>query len=84
MSKYPNSGTLSRNDRRETDKQPEFKGNAEVGGVEYWISGWVKESERGKFFSLSFTPKDEAHKSGMKDARKAAEPDDFGDSEIPF
>lgn len=83
MSKYPNSGTLGKNQKRETDKHPEYNGKAEIDGVEYWISAWVKEGPSGKFFSLSFKRKDEAHAKGMKDARKAAD-DDFGDSDIPF
>jgi hypothetical protein len=51
-------GSLSRNAKRETDRHPEFKGSAMVGGVEYWLSAWVREGDDGsKYFSLSFTPK---------------------------
>ena len=53
-----NSGSLFRNDKRETDKQPEYKGDGMVNGVPVWISAWVKEGKTGKFFSISFTPKD--------------------------
>ena len=83
MSKYPNSGTLGKNQKRETDKHPEYNGKAEIDGVEYWISAWVKEGPSGKFFSLSFKRKDEAHQQGMSKARKAAEPDDDL-SDVPF
>ena len=63
--RYPNSGSLSRNDKRQNDKQPEFKGQCLVhcsncnNHVEFWLSAWVKESkEKGrKFFSLAFKPK---------------------------
>jgi hypothetical protein len=31
------SGVLSRNDKRENDRQPEFRGSATIGGIEFWI-----------------------------------------------
>lgn len=60
MSKYPNSGTLARNDRKEKPTHPDFSGQCEVDGVGYWISAWIKEGNGGKFFSLSFKKKDAA------------------------
>lgn len=54
-----NSGTLGKNDKREKSTHPEYKGQAIIDGTAYWISAWVKESQYGKFFSLSFKPKDE-------------------------
>jgi len=55
-----NTGALFVNDKKEDAKHPDYKGNAEVGGVEYWLSGWKKTGKQsGKtFLSLSFTPKD--------------------------
>ena len=55
-----NSGILSRNDRKEQPNHPDFKGQINVAGVDYWLSGWVKERKdgTGKFFSLSVKPKD--------------------------
>jgi hypothetical protein len=77
---------LSRNKKRENDRQPEFKGSATIDGVAYWISGWVKQGDDGKFFSLAFTPKEQP-------SAKAAAPnitpprtnyDRALDDEIPF
>jgi hypothetical protein len=53
------SGTLSRNKKREHDKQPEFRGSCLIDGVGYWISAWVKEGQDGRFFSLAFSPKEQ-------------------------
>lgn len=53
-----NSGTLSPNKRKEKDSHPDFKGQATIGGKDYWISAWKKRGEYGEFLSLSFEEKD--------------------------
>lgn len=54
-----NSGALFINDRKEKSSHPDFKGSAEIDGVEYWVSAWKKESQGGKkFISLAFQPKE--------------------------
>ena len=65
MSGFDNemTGVLGRNDRKEKDTHPDFKGNATINGVEYWIDAWTKERKDGsgrKFFSLRFKPKNGA------------------------
>lgn len=47
--------------RNDPDSVPDYKGSCEVDGVEYWLSGWWKSSDKidGDFLSLSLTPKDE-------------------------
>jgi len=83
-----NSGILSRNDRKEQPNHPDFKGQINVGGVDYWLSGWVKERNdgSGKFFSLSVKPKDAppAQKPAQP-ARQPAPASGFDDmTDIPF
>ena len=62
MSDYDNNlrGVLFRNDRNDRDKHPDYKGSAEIDGVEYWLSAWIKAGKSGKFMSLSFKEKDVA------------------------
>jgi hypothetical protein len=61
-----NSGMLARNDKKETEKHPDFKGSINVDGVDYWLSAWVREGKEGgkmagrKYFSLSVSPKEQA------------------------
>lgn len=80
MAQYDNnnSGVLFKNDRKESDRQPDYKGNAEVNGVQYWISAWVKESQNGnKFMSLAFSVKEAEKASRPAPAQSADEGDDL-------
>lgn len=63
MEKYDNSGILFINDKKETEKHPDFKGNATIGGVEFWVSAWKKKGKNANFLGLSFQPKDNKPKT---------------------
>jgi hypothetical protein len=75
-------GILSKNEDRQKDTHPHYKGSLNVNGVDLWISGWLKTSEKTgkKFISLSVKPKDAAP------VKKASKPssgfDDMDDA--PF
>jgi hypothetical protein len=62
--KYDNSGIAFRNDRKTRDSDRDYSGSATIAGIEYWVSGWVKEGKRGKFLTFSFKPKDAPKASG--------------------
>ena len=57
-----NSGALFKNDKKESEKHPDYRGSINVGGTDFWISAWLKTSQQGtKFMSLSVSPKEQSN-----------------------
>lgn len=52
------SGALFINNRRQSDRSPDFTGSCEINGQEFWVNGWNKQGKTGQFMSLSFKPKE--------------------------
>jgi len=78
------SGSLFKNDRKEKDTHPDYKGSALIDGREYWMSAWLKNvNVPGKkpFMSFSFEPKDQREDQPVMDHRQSSR--DI-DDEIPF
>lgn len=75
-------GVLFKNEKKETDNHPDYNGNINVGGVEFWLSAWIKTSESGrKYMSLSVKPKEA--KPNQKAPPKPRQPAYSGD-DPPF
>jgi uncharacterized protein (DUF736 family) len=75
------SGALFKNREKETDNHPDYRGSIKIGGVEYWLSAWLKESGKGtKYMSLSAQPKQERKE---KPAKQPA-PEFVDDADLPF
>lgn len=54
-----NTGSLFRNNRKESERHPDHNGSVRIDGHDYWISAWIKEAKDGqKYFSLAFKRKD--------------------------
>jgi len=78
---HPNSGALFKADpakKAENPKRPDYEGNAEVDGMGYWISAWIKEGKSGKFMSLAFKLKEETR------APRNGPPPNQDADDIPF
>jgi hypothetical protein len=73
-----NRGVLFKNDRKDTDNHPDYKGSININGEEFWLSSWIKEGKTGKFMSLSVTPKN-AKPIAQPEAAHAAHEED-----VPF
>ncbi len=54
-----NSGVLFKNDRKQGANHPDYKGNINIEGTEYWLSAWIKQGKQGKFMSLAVTKKED-------------------------
>jgi uncharacterized protein (DUF736 family) len=49
------SGALFRNDKKQKDTHPDYRGDAVINGVKVKIAAWLKQDKNGsKFFSLKF------------------------------
>lgn len=76
------SGALFKNDKEGGNPNwPDYKGQCEIHGQQFWISAWIKPKKdgSGKFMSLSFKAKDEKPKAEHAPAEQPALDDD-----IPF
>lgn len=86
-----NTGSLFRNNRKESERHPDYNGSVRIDGHDMWISGWLKETKDGqKYFSLAFKRKDgtatrpsDAAKSFEREAQKHF-PGATLDDEVPF
>lgn len=81
------SGTLFKNHKKESDRHPDYRGDALINGVPVWMSAWIKEGPKGKYMSIAFQPKDEQRRSSQDVAFEAQKPVNnkpFDDIDIPF
>lgn len=80
-------GALFKNNRKETERHPDYTGKIDVGGSERYISAWLKESKNGnKFLSLSLGKSvDGAANNGSNGSyQKPVENNNFHNDDIPF
>ena len=71
-----NTFTLNKNDKGDNPKRPDYTGNLNVDGIEFRISGWIRESAKGKFISGSVQLKDNNSAGATKDVKE--------DEDVPF
>lgn len=95
-----NSGAMFINDKGDNPKRPDRKGSLNVEGVDYWISGWVREKDGKSYLSLKVERKEQQgsearRKTHGSDARQDAhnqakanayqpQADHDGSDDIPF
>ena len=89
MTEYDNTnrGSIWKNDKKETEKHPDFTGSLNVGGVEFWVSAWKRrEGAAAKAPALTFQikPKDEQTKPVQRPKGVTMTSHEDMDDEIPF
>ena len=72
-------GALFKNEDKEKPSHPDYKGDVTIHGRKFWISAWLKTSEKTgkKFMSLALRPANE--QNGATKQKSAA-----ADDAIPF
>lgn len=88
MPEYDNTnrGQIWKNDRKEADTQPDFKGDINIEGVEYWISAWKRSpdaSPKAPALKITVTKK-EAKPEQSPPAHDTTGADVGFDDDIPF
>ena len=81
-------GQIWGNDKKGNDRAPDFKGTAEIEGVEYEVAAWKRDPNGNpKAPALRFQFEDKAKRQAAWKAQQGEQPakggDDF-DTDIPF
>lgn len=88
MAEYDNnlSGVLFKNDKGDNEKRPDYKGSAEIEGVQYWVSAWIREGAKGKFMSMRYERKEQQTAQAPRPASAPVASAGYGNVEedIPF
>lgn len=90
-----NTGLLAKNDRKERDTHPDYRGKINVEGREFWLSAWIKVGREGsklagqKYMSLSVQPIEEQRSRPARSSQPARpqrqeQYQDDVDQDIPF
>jgi uncharacterized protein (DUF736 family) len=84
-------GVLFKNRKKEKDTHPDYTGNCQIEGVDYFMDAWLKQSDKGNtFMSFSFKRKDkqaEQSSAAPQQRHKPSAPEpaqDSFDDDIPF
>jgi hypothetical protein len=82
----PNTGSLFKNDKKEADTHPDYKGSGLIEGVgEVWLDAWINTANNGtKYMSLKFKPKEARGGSPNPPASNPQAFEDDLDDSVPF
>jgi hypothetical protein len=86
-------GSLFNNDYKNSDTQPDMRGTFLLDGVEYQISAWKKQGQRGEFMGLKIEKKQDRPKPSRQSQQQPnpRQPESGGysdgfnpDEDVPF
>ena len=88
MTEYSNDnrGAVWRNEKKTTEKHPDFTGKATIDGVDYYVSAWRRgpdDNPKAPALRFSVTPVAEVATREIQQA-KTMVADDFDQDSIPF
>ena len=80
MAQYDNTNTftLNKNDKGDNPKRPDYRGKLNLDGIEFTLSGWVREGANGKFISGAVAMVEAKTEERSKPAVEGA------DEDVPF
>lgn len=88
MADYDNNltGVLFKNDKDGNEKRPDYKGSAEIEGVQYWVSAWIRDTAKGKCLSMKYEAKENQATAPVTPAPAPVASAGYGavDDGIPF
>ncbi len=81
-----NTGAIFRNDKGDNPKRPDYRGELNVAGALFKLSGWIKEAKGGKMKGEKYiSVRIEAQVKAKEPSKPAATPPaEAFDSDVPF
>jgi hypothetical protein len=86
MAEYDNTnrGAIWKNDKKDTEKHPDFRGELNVNGAGFWVSAWRRAPgapDKAPALSFAVTPKDS---QAVKPKSNEVFPKDITEDDLPF
>jgi len=53
-----NTGSVFHNKEKKSEKHSDFSGSININGQIFWLNGWTKDGQKGKYISLSAKPQE--------------------------
>ena len=88
----PNSGSLFKNEDKQTETQADYKGSLNVDGVDYFLDAWINQAASGrKYMSVRVKRKDKQPEAAApvpappaRAPQRQAPKTGFDDMDVPF
>ena len=74
-----NTAVLFKNERKEKESQPDYTGRVNMNGKEMRLAAWIKESQKGKFFSMKLSELQDSNQNSNQNNNQS-----FVSDDIPF
>lgn len=82
-----NRGAVWKNEKKMTDRHPDFTGKATIDGVDYYVSAWRRgpdDNPKAPALRFTVTPVADVAQKGIQQAKQVMQPADDFDDDLPF